>query len=97
MPDDTGGRHTAGAPTTYKNQEDRILMKKMMKVEGMHCAGCSGRLKRLLEALPAVESAAADHAAGTAEVTLRGDLPDDTLKATVEKAGFTLVRVESVG
>lgn len=72
-------------------------MKKMMKVEGMHCAGCSGRLKRLLEALPAVERAAADHAAGTAEVTLRGDLADDTLKATVEKAGFTLVRVETVG
>ena len=47
-------------------------MKKMMKVEGMHCAGCSGRLKRLLEALPAVESAAADHAAGTAEVTPAG-------------------------
>ena len=88
---------TAPVPTTHKNQEDRILMKKMMKVEGMHCAGCSGRLKRLLEALPEVESAAADHGAGTAEVTLQGDLPDDTLKATVEKAGFTLVSVESVG
>ena len=72
-------------------------MKKMMKVEGMHCAGCSGRLQRLLEALPAVERAAADHAAGTAEVTLKSDLSDDTLKATVEKAGFTLVRVETVG
>lgn len=72
-------------------------MKKMMKVEGMHCAGCSGRLKRLLEALPEVESAAADHAAGTAEVTLKRDLADDALKATVEKAGFTLVSVESAG
>ena len=51
----------------------------------------------MLEALPAVERAAADHAAGTAEVTLQGDLADDTLKATVEKAGFTLVRVETVG
>ena len=70
-------------------------MKKMMKVEGMHCAGCSGRLKRLLEALPGVESAAADHAAGTAEVTLQGDLPDDTLKATVEKAGFTLTGIQT--
>lgn len=70
-------------------------MKKMMKVEGMHCAGCSGRLTRLLEALPGVESAAADHAAGTAEVTLKSDLSDDTLKATVEKAGFTLTGIQT--
>lgn len=71
-------------------------MKKRMKVEGMHCAGCSGRLKRLLEALPKVESASADHEAGTAEVTLKSDIADDKLKATVEKAGFTLTSVEVV-
>lgn len=69
-------------------------MKKMMKVEGMHCAGCSGRLKRLLEALPEVESASADHGNGTAEVALNIDIADDKLKATVEKAGFTLTSVE---
>ena len=32
-------------------------MKKLMKVEGMHCGGCSGRLKRILEALPGVTEA----------------------------------------
>ena len=35
-------------------------MKKLMKVEGMHCGGCSGRLKRILEALPGVTEAGAD-------------------------------------
>ena len=53
-------------------------MKKMMKVEGMHCAGCSGRLTRLLEALPGVESAAADHAAGHR----RGHPPGETCRTT---------------
>lgn len=70
-------------------------MKKMMKIEGMHCAGCSGRLKRLLEALTEVESASADHDAGTAEITLGSDIADDKLKAAVEKAGFTLTSVEA--
>lgn len=70
-------------------------MKKMMKIEGMHCAGCSGRLKRLLEALPEVESASADHDAGTAEITLGSDIADDKLEAAVEKAGFTLTSVEA--
>ena len=41
-------------------------MKKLMKVEGMHCGGCSGRLKRTLEAMPGVESAEASHEDGTA-------------------------------
>ena len=50
-PVDTEGPAHRRFPKT-NNQEDCILMKKMMKVEGMHCAGCSGRLKRLLEALP---------------------------------------------
>ena len=51
MPVDTEGPALRRFPKT-NNQEDCILMKKMMKVEGMHCAGCSGRLTRLLEALP---------------------------------------------
>lgn len=70
-------------------------MKRMMKIEGMHCAGCSGRLKRLLEALPEVESATADHASGTAEVTLKSNIADEKLKVTVEKVGFTLTGVEA--
>ena len=28
-------------------------MKKLMKIEGIHCGGCEGRLKRAMEALPA--------------------------------------------
>ena len=31
-------------------------MKKLMKVEGMRCAGCSGRVKRTLEAMPGVQT-----------------------------------------
>ena len=29
-------------------------MKKLMKVEGMHCGGCSGRLQRTLAAIEGV-------------------------------------------
>ena len=71
-------------------------MKKKMKVEGMHCGGCSARLKRMLEALPKVESAAADHEAGTAEAVLNADLPDDRIKAVIENGGFTVTKIETV-
>ena len=71
-------------------------MKKLMKVEGMHCGGCSARLKRMLEALPEVESAAADHEAGTAEATLNGSLSDEKIKAVIENGSFTVTKIETV-
>lgn len=71
-------------------------MKKLMKVEGMHCGGCSARLKRMLEALPEVECAAADHEAGTAEAVLNAALPDDKIKAVIENGGFTVTKIETV-
>ena len=68
-------------------------MKKLMKVEGMHCGGCSGRLKRILEALPGVTEAGADHAAGTACVV--GDVSDEALKEAVEGGNFKLLGIEN--
>ena len=71
-------------------------MKKLMKVEGMHCGGCSGRLKRTLEAMDGVESAEASHEAGTASVVCSSAVTDEALKAAVEGANFTFVSIETV-
>lgn len=71
-------------------------MKKLMKVEGMHCGGCSARLKRMLEALPEVESAAADHEAGTAEAVLNAALSDEKIKAVIGNGGFVVTGIETV-
>ena len=62
----------------------------------MHCGGCSARLKRMLEALPEVESAAADHEAGTAEATLNGSLSDEKIKAVIGNGGFVVTGIETV-
>ena len=62
----------------------------------MHCGGCSARLKRMLEALPEVESAAADHEAGTAEAVLNAALPDDKIRAVIENGGFTVTSIQTV-
>ncbi len=71
-------------------------MKKLMKVEGMHCGGCSGRLKRTLEAMPGVESAEACHEDGTASVVCDASVTDEALKAAVEGANFQFISVETV-
>ena len=62
-----------------------------MKVDGMHCGGCSGRLKRTLEALPQVESCKADHVTKAVELVLNADLPLEAIVKAVEGAGFKVV------
>lgn len=71
-------------------------MKKLMKVEGMHCGGCSGRLQRTLAAIEGVESAEASHEEGTASVVCNESVTDEALKAAVEGANFKFVSIETV-
>ncbi len=68
-------------------------MKKTMKITGMMCPHCSGRVKKVLEALPQVESAEVSHETGTAVVTLTADIANDTLKATVEEQGYDVTDI----
>ncbi len=69
-------------------------MKKTMKIEGMMCPHCSGRVKKVLEALEAVELAEVSHESGLAVVTLKADISNDALKATVEEQGYTVTGIE---
>ena len=69
-------------------------MTKILKVEGMMCGHCEARVKKALEALAGVESAVADHNAGTAVVTLSEDVADDVLRKAVEDQDYTVVSVE---
>ena len=45
-------------------------MEKTLKIEGMMCTHCSGRVKKALEEVPGVLSAEVSHESGTAVVTL---------------------------
>ncbi len=69
-------------------------MKKTIKVEGMMCEHCEARVKKALEAIPGVESAVADHAAGTAVVTLSAPVGDEKLRAAVEAQDYKVLGVE---
>ena len=51
-----------------------------MRIDGMMCAHCEARVKAALEAVDGVQSAAANHEAGTAVVTLKADADENALK-----------------
>ena len=68
-------------------------MTKTMTIEGMMCGHCSARVKKALEALPAVESAEVSHEAGTAVVTLMEAVDDSVLKNAVEAEDYKVTGI----
>ena len=59
-----------------------------LAVEGMTCASCTGRVERVLQAVPGVAGAVANLATRRAVVTLWEPVPQETLIAAVARAGF---------
>ena len=69
-------------------------MTKTMTIEGMMCGHCSGRVKKVLEALPEVVEAVVSHEEGTAIVTLSAEISDEVLTKVVEDQEYTVVGIQ---
>ena len=69
-------------------------MKKVIKIEGMMCMHCSGRVKSALEELPQVDLADVSHETDTAIVTLNTDTDINVLKQTIEKQGYKVLEIK---
>ena len=68
--------------------KEEKIMTKTITIEGMMCPHCEASVKKALEEIAGVESAAADHTAGTAVVTLSAPVEDEVLKAAVEAKDY---------
>jgi len=77
-----------------KPKEELKPMEKTMKVEGLMCMHCDARVKKVLEALPEVAEATANHETGIVVVTLNAPVADEVLKKTVEDQDYKVLSVE---
>ncbi len=68
-------------------------MEKTIKIEGMMCPHCSGRVKEALEKLDGVAEAIVSHETGTAVVKFAVPT-DEELQKTVEDAGYKFLGIE---
>ena len=68
--------------------EEEKKMTTEVKIKGMMFAHCEAHVKKALEALDGVESAAPDKDAGNAVLTLSKEVSADAVKAAVEDAGY---------
>ena len=69
-------------------------MKKTVRIEGMMCPHCEANVKKTLEALGNVASAEVSHKAGTAVLSLSGDVDDAVIKKAVEDKGYKVVSIQ---
>ena len=77
----------------YKSKKDDNTMTKTMKIDGMMCSHCEGRVKQSLEGLAQVSQAEVSHEKGTAVVTLSADVSNDVLTKTVEDQGYKVISI----
>lgn len=77
----------------YKSKKDDNAMTKTMKIDGMMCSHCEGRVKQSLEGLAQVSQAEVSYEKGTAVVTLTAEVSNDVLKKTVEDQGYNVISI----
>lgn len=69
-------------------------MTKTVKIEGMMCEHCEARVKKTLEAIDGIVSAAPDHKADKAVITLSKDVPEEVIRAAIEAQDYTFIGIE---
>ena len=67
-------------------------MKKTLKIDGMMCSHCTGRVSQALNAIAGVSAEGSLEDKG-AYVTLSADVADDVLIQAVTDAGYTVTEV----
>ena len=69
------------------------VLTRRLSIDGMSCSHCESAVKKALEAVDGVISAEVSHEAGTAELLLSAEIPDDSLRSAVEAEGYTVTAI----
>ena len=64
-----------------------------LKVNGMMCSHCEAHVKKALEAIDGVASAAADHTSGQVKIQVTKDVGTDQFAAAIKDAGYEFLGI----
>ncbi len=69
---------------------------KVIRIDGMMCEHCEGRIKKALESLEGIDSAEASHEKANALVVTNAKFDEEEVKKAVADAGYDFVGVEEI-
>ncbi len=69
-------------------------VKVILKIDGMMCPHCEGRVKKVLESIDGVVTADVSHENGTAVVISSGNIDMNLLKSAVEQQGYDVMSIK---
>ncbi len=83
-----------GAVKEVSNVKEENKMTKTIKINGMMCSHCTGRVSDALNAIDGVTADVTLDNGGEARVTLAKDVSDDALRSAVTDAGYEVTAIE---
>ena len=90
-----GRKGCCGSKGDYRAKEKKlktVIATKVFQVEGMHCEKCSNRVMEVVNDIPGL-SGKVDLKKGTLTVSYGQEVPDDLIKARIERAGYTVTGI----
>lgn len=63
---------------------------KEIKVEGMHCMHCAGKVEKALLGIKGIKSVKVNVASGNVKITSKNEIDNEVLLTTIENLGYKM-------
>lgn len=90
-----GRKGCCGSAGDYKPRKKKlkhVIATKVFVIEGMHCEKCSNRVTEILNDIPGV-AGVVDLKKGIATVSYEREVPDEEIKAKIQRVGYTVTQI----
>ena len=91
----SGRKGCCGSGSDYKPRKKKlknVITTKVFVVDGMHCEKCANRVTEVVNDIPGV-AGVADLKKGIVTVSYEQEVPDEQIKAGIERVGYTVLAI----
>ena len=91
-----GRKGCCGSGSDYKPRKKKlknVIATKTFKVDGMHCEKCSNRVTEAVNDIPGV-AGVVNLKKGIVTVSYEQEVPDEQIKAKIERVGYTVTEIK---
>ena len=91
----SGRKGCCGSAGDYKPRKKKlknVVATKVFVVEGMHCEKCAGRVTEIVNDFPGA-AGVVDLKEGIVTVSYEQEIPDEQIRARIERVGYTVKEI----